>query len=723
MDGMPSPLALLNAGLRWLFGGSAAYRQAFDMMRRLRIAYPAVVAVVTASFLPGLFVYDGLAAVPMIAAGAFYFGAITLPRRSRQPELISVIMWLLGLASSLFALAVAGPPYAYLWAGPAVSLPFIAVIWPPRATLAATVAFVAGSVVVANWLAPDDLRENPAELVGPILGFALVVGLAASVREIDRRHRNAVVTDALTGLGNRAALDGFLTDLRFAPVVPQTIAACVFDVDRFKALNDEYGHATGDAVLRRVADAMASALPDDACLFRTGGEELVVLMPDADEESGRVVADAIRARVAGSAVAPRPVTVSGGVAACRFERRIDLPALLRSADAALYEAKRQGRDRVIAAGPGTQAHLAAARRRQTPVITADEPATTRRDLRLVRNRIEREHLRTTAEMLLTMPGAGIVRGCVVAGSLALVPWLGWSFAVPAFLGVLAFQSRWQPVVKEGAYAERGGERIVLWQAVAGMTISCAAIAFADEPALYLLPVLVLSAFPAIVSYRAFGSVLVAAIGVLLMLATGLFVDASAVADNPLIVTLPMGLLGLVTIVGIAMARSTMEHAALAHVDPLTGALNRGALEARITELERVLRDDGEPVTLIVADLDHFKRINDTYGHEAGDEVLVDVARRMQEELRLVDVLYRIGGEEFVVLLPRTGRLEAEQIAERLRQAISERPCGGRPLTASLGLASFEAAGFEYAPAFDRADAALLEAKELGRNQVCVASAL
>ena len=720
MDRTRSPFALLNAALRWLFGGSTAYRQAFDMMRRLETTYPAVVAVVVVSFLPGLFVYDGVAAAPMIAAGAFYYGAIALPRRSRHPELVSVILWLLGFLASLLAIVVAGPPYAYLWVGPAVSLPFIAVIWPPRVALAATLAFIAGASAVALWLAPDDVRSNPAELVGPILGFALVVGLASSVREIDRRHRDAVITDALTGLGNRAAIDGYLADLRFAPVVPETIAACVFDVDHFKALNDEYGHATGDAALRRVAEVMSAGLPEDARLFRTGGEELVVLMPGADAESGTLVADGIRARVAASSLAPRPVTVSGGVSACRFERRIDLPALLRSADAALYDAKRQGRDRVVAADPGDQQQALASPRPQAPALAPEGPAPRNWDLRLVRNRIEREHLRTTAEMLLTMPGAGIVRAGVVIGSLALVPWLGWSFAVPAFLGVIAFQSRWQPVIKEGAYAERGGERIVLWQAAAGMSVSCAAIVFANGPALYLLPVLVLSAFPAIVAYRRLGSILVAAVGVLLMLATGLIVDASAVADNPLIVTLPMGLLGLVTIVGVAMARSTMQHAALAHVDPLTGTLNRGALEARIAELERSLQGERRPVALIVADLDHFKQINDTYGHEAGDEVLVDVARRMQDELRLVDVLYRIGGEEFVVLLPHTGRSEAEQIAERLRQAISERPCAGRPLTVSLGLASFDAAGFRYAPAFDRADAALLEAKEHGRNRVVAA---
>ena len=104
-----------------------------------------------------------------------------------------------------------------------------------------------------------------------------------------------------------------------------------------------------------------------------------------------------------------------------------------------------------------------------------------------------------------------------------------------------------------------------------------------------------------------------------------------------------------------------------------------------------------------------------------DEVLVDVARRLQQELRLVDVLYRVGGEEFVVLLPRTGRPEAQAITERLREAISEHPCGGRPLTVSLGLTSSGGdSSFQYAPAFDRADAALLEAKEHGRNCVVVA---
>jgi len=253
-----------------------------------------------------------------------------------------------------------------------------------------------------------------------------------------------------------------------------------------------------------------------------------------------------------------------------------------------------------------------------------------------------------------------------------------------------------------------------------MTLVGFAISLAKEDALYLLPFIAIPAFPSMVAYRSLGAIIVGVIGSVIVLATGFIAAPDLVIENPLIVSLPMGFLGVLTVVGMALVSSTMEHAAAANIDPLTGALNRGALEARVAEFALADAASYEPVTLIVADLDHFKAINDTYGHDAGDEVLVDVARRLQQELRLVDVLYRVGGEEFVVLLPRTNGTEARQIAERLREVISERPCGGRPLTVSLGLASSDEPGFDYAPAFDRADAALLQAKVHGRNQVVVA---
>src|SRR5262249_21173922 len=157
---------------------------------------------------------------------------------------------------------------------------------------------------------------------------------------------------------------------------------------------------------------------------------------------------------------------------------------------------------------------------------------------------------------------------------------------------------------------------------------------------------------------------------------------------------------------------------------LTQLLNRRALTERITaEMERALRYDSS-LALLMIDLDHFKRVNDTYGHLVGDDVLRDVASLLTQTIRTTDMVARYGGEEFLVLLPETEDVGAESFAERIRVAVEAHPFGARSdqpalkLTASIGVATFPAARIESVEdLFARADAALYRAKADGRNRV------
>ncbi|MEP6764641.1 MAG: diguanylate cyclase [Gemmatimonadaceae bacterium] len=163
---------------------------------------------------------------------------------------------------------------------------------------------------------------------------------------------------------------------------------------------------------------------------------------------------------------------------------------------------------------------------------------------------------------------------------------------------------------------------------------------------------------------------------------------------------------------------------LAQTDPLTQLLNRRALTERITaEMERALRYDSS-MALLMIDLDHFKHVNDTYGHLVGDDVLRDVAELLNVTIRTTDMVSRYGGEEFLVLLPETDEVGAESFAERIRVAIDQHEFGGRAdqaplhLTTSVGVATFPAARIESVEdLFARADAALYRAKADGRNRV------
>jgi two-component system, cell cycle response regulator len=164
---------------------------------------------------------------------------------------------------------------------------------------------------------------------------------------------------------------------------------------------------------------------------------------------------------------------------------------------------------------------------------------------------------------------------------------------------------------------------------------------------------------------------------------------------------------------------------LAHTDPLTKTLNRRALNERLAaEMERVRRYS-TTMSLLLIDLDHFKQVNDTHGHLAGDDVLIEIAILLHRVVRAVDVVARYGGEEFIVVLPETGAQGAEAFAERLRELIEAQPfvtSRGTPirLTSSIGVSSFPGFGVESVEdLLANADQALYRAKSDGRNRVRV----
>lgn len=157
-------------------------------------------------------------------------------------------------------------------------------------------------------------------------------------------------------------------------------------------------------------------------------------------------------------------------------------------------------------------------------------------------------------------------------------------------------------------------------------------------------------------------------------------------------------------------------------DALTGLPNRESYQQRLEqEMQRIKRYGGK-LSLMVCDVDLFKRINDTYGHLAGDKVLKIIARSLQKNLRDSDFIARFGGEEFVALMPETSTDEAKIVAEKLRKKIEESPFNFKKepvqITVSFGISEF-AEGESVDNVFERADKALYKAKEQGRNQVQV----
>ena len=165
---------------------------------------------------------------------------------------------------------------------------------------------------------------------------------------------------------------------------------------------------------------------------------------------------------------------------------------------------------------------------------------------------------------------------------------------------------------------------------------------------------------------------------------------------------------------------------MAATDTLTGLPNRRHFLAQLEqELARVSRVKTYCTCVLMIDVDHFKQVNDTFGHATGDNILRHIAALMRQELRKVDTLGRIGGEEFAVILPSAALPAARVFAERLRKKVAETPLvqesGTVPITVSIGVTEMKADDASAADALIRADRALYHAKECGRNKVMVES--
>lgn len=170
--------------------------------------------------------------------------------------------------------------------------------------------------------------------------------------------------------------------------------------------------------------------------------------------------------------------------------------------------------------------------------------------------------------------------------------------------------------------------------------------------------------------------------------------------------------------------SFKEQKIKATIDPLTGLPNREAYQQRTNEELTRFQRYGSPLSLVICDIDHFKRINDSYGHLAGDKVLQLIARLLQKNIRDTDFIARFGGEEFIILMPETTAAQALVAADNLRMRIEQTPFNFRKervsVTMSLGIAEFQE---NETPnnAFERADKALYEVKSSGRNRSALAA--
>ena len=187
----------------------------------------------------------------------------------------------------------------------------------------------------------------------------------------------------------------------------------------------------------------------------------------------------------------------------------------------------------------------------------------------------------------------------------------------------------------------------------------------------------------------------------------------------------VGAAAQVTALRAELRRRTEELDRMSRTDHLTGLFNRRHLDEHLNAVVASSRRHAFPFAVLLADVDHFKRVNDVHGHVVGDEVLVEVARRFTQGVRVEDVVGRWGGEEFLVLLPHTGLDGAQALAERLRAAVAaapvDGPAGPVPVTVSIGGSVAVQPGAGVEPLLRTADDNLYAAKSGGRDRVVVSA--
>jgi diguanylate cyclase (GGDEF)-like protein len=283
--------------------------------------------------------------------------------------------------------------------------------------------------------------------------------------------------------------------------------------------------------------------------------------------------------------------------------------------------------------------------------------------------------------------------------------------VPAFILIAGVLPRLAPRMRRPEYAMLGAG-VLLFASLAAATAKSGGLGS---------PLFVWSLAPALGIATRFTDVrrIVSVAGAALIT----FISVLVVADPHAIGREPLELLGFIAAFVSFTAISTMlvnvevQYRGESVLDPLTGLLNRRALASRFDELAQQAALLGTSLCVVACDLDHFKRINDRFGHQAGDAVLKDVAYEMRKALRQFELVYRVGGEEFLILFAGLDAIQGAERAERVRTRILLARPGGLDVTMSMGVSSARGGASTLAALHEEADAALYTAKRNGRNRV------
>lgn len=655
-----------------------------------------------------------------------------------------------------------------------------------RAAAAFTVLSVLVATVARAWWHPSGLNWVHELFTALLLAVVLPVLIAVSgqARAVRKRHlrqkeqmaqtldqlRSLSVRDSLTGLFNRRHMLATLeAEVRRCERSGQPFWVAIIDLDLFKQINDRFGHGVGDTVLHTFGVLAQGAVPGLADMFaRWGGEEFLVLQTSRTEAQALDCLLGLRQAVQDydwTQHAPG-LSVSFSAGVCEHRPGQALDHTLERADQALYRAKAEGRDRIITAtgvtaqrdstskkpgsasiAPISQTWPAASQRAEAPAAAAREPAEPSRRERLL-NALLGPHVKLRTSQYLCLMSAFVYLCCIAGFLFYIVPaglltpaQAGFFVAhnvlaavLPSALLRVGVTANWRdpglvlPQIVWGGFGGIVGHGLMPITSTSTLQLICLALVFGFS-----------SLRPA--QARWVGGLF---IGMLLcVLVTRAWVHPAHFNPQAEVLETAMTclVLWLLTLLSynfglmresVRAEKSELSEAAervnqmMMH-DALTGLHNRRQMQELLArECERQQRMSTRWCVALI-DLDHFKHINDTYGHRVGDDVLIGFAKCAQTVLRETDMVCRWGGEEFLVLLADTEPGPKALLAvNRLREHVAAHVFGAGPrpiepiqVTFSAGLAE-HLSGEPIAATLERADKALYAAKAAGRNRCVMA---
>lgn len=311
--------------------------------------------------------------------------------------------------------------------------------------------------------------------------------------------------------------------------------------------------------------------------------------------------------------------------------------------------------------------------------------------------------------ILTLLGA--------CGTLGILPFAIYRFATGNVVAGVIDSAIMLTIVASAVYAWRtGNTRIAAWFDVVLTMTGCIAVSMMlGRAGLFWMYASVLSTF---LLLRHREAVLVTAVALAVLAIHGKAFESTLEMGQFIISASVVALFSFIFAYHAEQLRKQME--LLASRDPLTGASNRRSMEDELLRAIEMSRRERRPYGLAILDLDHFKQINDRYGHAVGDQVLIDFVRLVKAATRKVDRLFRYGGEEFVLLLPGADTTALRTVLDGLRTRIGESlHVRGEVVTTSIGAAALMP-GEDWEAWMVRADAALYRAKHDGRNRSVIA---